>query len=206
MRTKASDFTMNDQAPRRERQDAVKNRARILEAAQDLFASEGVENVSMNRIAQAAEVGAGTLYRHFGSKSDLCFALMQDQLVQLADQLADLSNAGGDDPQATLETMVLHYLRFKESKRPLFKGMEQAVLCAKCPQQGPVYESLNRPFSRLFERAAGGGALDPAGAVFRADMLLAALVGDSLQLQRASRGLALDELAAKVAAVFYPKG
>ena len=58
---------MTEQAPRRERQDAVKNRARILETAHDLFARYGVESVSMNRIAQEAEVGAGTLYRHFGS-------------------------------------------------------------------------------------------------------------------------------------------
>lgn len=198
---------MSEQAPRRTRQDAAKNRARILATAQELFARHGVEGVSMNRLAQEAEVGAGTLYRHFDSKSDLCFALIQDQLALLANQLASLAAAKNGDLHAALETMILRYLQFKEEKMPLFKGMEQTALHTGGAMQSPVYESLRAPFSSLFERAAREeGAGDPTDAVFRADMLLAALIGASLQFQSESRGIGLEEFAARASAVFYPHG
>lgn len=189
---------MTEQAPRRERQDAVKNRARILETAHDLFARHGVESVSMNRIAQEAEVGAGTLYRHFGSKSDLCFALMQDHLMMLADELAALAVAR-DDAHPTLERMTLRYLQFKEQKIPLFKGMEQSALSAAGPLQSPVYERLHEPFSALFERA---GCDD---APFRADMLLAAFISGSPEFQQTARGLSLEEFARKTCELFLPR-
>ncbi len=76
---------MNDQNlimpdPRPTRADAVKNRELLLETATRLFHQNGVETVTMSQIAQEAQVGKGTLYRHFTSKSDICYALLdQDQ-------------------------------------------------------------------------------------------------------------------------------
>ncbi|GCE01652.1 TetR/AcrR family transcriptional regulator [Embleya hyalina] len=62
--------------PPRERADAARNRAAILEAAAALFAEHGVESVSMDQIATAAGVGKGTLFRRFGDKSGLATALL----------------------------------------------------------------------------------------------------------------------------------
>jgi AcrR family transcriptional regulator len=52
------------------RSDAGLNRRRIVEAANELFAQEGVE-VSVERIAARAGVGIGTFYRRFPTKADL---------------------------------------------------------------------------------------------------------------------------------------
>jgi AcrR family transcriptional regulator len=61
-----------------ERADAARNRAKILEAARMLFAERGVENVSMDDVARAACVGKGTLYRRFGDRATLAFALLDE--------------------------------------------------------------------------------------------------------------------------------
>lgn len=62
--------------PPKERADAARNRAAVLEAAARLFAEQGVETVSMDQVAAAAGVGKGTLFRRFGDKSGLAAALL----------------------------------------------------------------------------------------------------------------------------------
>ncbi len=59
----------------RERADAARNRQRILEAAERLFAERGPEQVSMDDIAHAAGVGKGTLFRRFGDRASLARAV-----------------------------------------------------------------------------------------------------------------------------------
>jgi AcrR family transcriptional regulator len=65
--------------PAKERADAARNRAAVLEAAGRLFAEHGVEAVSMDQVAAAAGVGKGTLFRRFGDKSGLAAALLDNR-------------------------------------------------------------------------------------------------------------------------------
>ncbi len=65
--------------PPRERADAARNRQRILVAAGELVADNGIEAVSMEDVARAACVGTGTLYRRFGDRAGLAFALLDEQ-------------------------------------------------------------------------------------------------------------------------------
>ncbi|EMD22085.1 TetR/AcrR family transcriptional regulator [Amycolatopsis azurea] len=62
--------------PPKERADAARNRAAILDAAASLFDGHGVEAVSMDQVAAAAGVGKGTLFRRFGDKAGLAAALL----------------------------------------------------------------------------------------------------------------------------------
>jgi AcrR family transcriptional regulator len=62
----------------KERADAARNRRRILEAAGALVADQGIECVSMDDVARAASVGTGTLYRRFGGRAGLMFALLDE--------------------------------------------------------------------------------------------------------------------------------
>jgi len=68
--------------PRKRRADAVRNRKRTLDAAQELFA-EGGSSVSMDEVARRAEVGIGTLYRHFPTKEALLEAASQHRFGEI---------------------------------------------------------------------------------------------------------------------------
>lgn len=70
------------------RRDAVENRERILEAAVQVIAAEGV-NVPLASIAAAAETGVATFYRSFGDREAL--------LVELGHRAFDLLNALVDE-------------------------------------------------------------------------------------------------------------
>ena len=79
------------------RADAQRNRARILEAAENVFAVEGIE-VPVDLIAEKAGVGVGTLYRHFPTKEKLCEAVLLERLSALTLDAQALAEA--DDPKA----------------------------------------------------------------------------------------------------------
>jgi AcrR family transcriptional regulator len=63
----------------RERADAARNRARILEAAAALVSERGMDKVSMEDVACAAGVGTGTLYRRFQDRAGLALALLDEE-------------------------------------------------------------------------------------------------------------------------------
>ncbi|MGP9018397.1 TetR/AcrR family transcriptional regulator [Streptomyces sp. BR1] len=69
--------------PPKERADAARNRAAVLDAAARLFAEHGVTAVSMDQIAAAAGVGKGTLFRRFGDKAGLATALLDAREKEL---------------------------------------------------------------------------------------------------------------------------
>ncbi|MEU1517080.1 helix-turn-helix domain-containing protein [Streptomyces sp. NPDC005811] len=60
------------------RSDAVRNRARLLEAARRLVGERGVEQVTMQAVAEEAGVGKGTLFRRFGDRDGLLLALIDE--------------------------------------------------------------------------------------------------------------------------------
>src|SRR4051812_23246985 len=75
------------EGPPKVRADAARNRARILEATEALVAEHGIEAVSMEDVARAACVGTGTLYRRFGDRAGLAFALLDEQTREFQNAL-----------------------------------------------------------------------------------------------------------------------
>ena len=76
-----------DPPPRPERADAARNRARVLAAAERLFAARGASEVSMEDIAREAGVGKGTLYRRYPDRAALALALLDEHERRLQEQL-----------------------------------------------------------------------------------------------------------------------
>jgi AcrR family transcriptional regulator len=110
-----------------ERADAARNRLKILEAARMLFAERGIEHVSMDDVARAASVGKGTLYRRFGDRATLAFALLDENERALQDACirgdaplgpgapaADRLCAFGE---AMLDHLEEHYAMLAEAER-----------------------------------------------------------------------------------------
>lgn len=80
---------MKDPAPSQQpalRKDAARNRRRIIDAARTLT-SDG-KPLQLNAVAQVADVGVGTVYRHFPTPEALTEALAADQFTALIEQAA----------------------------------------------------------------------------------------------------------------------
>ena len=76
------------------RSDAKKNYDLLLEIARAVVTEQGAE-ASLRDIARRADVGLGTLYRHFPTRDALFEALLRDSFDALAVQAAALETAEG---------------------------------------------------------------------------------------------------------------
>ncbi|WP_169945197.1 TetR/AcrR family transcriptional regulator [Microbispora sp. H11081] len=88
---------------RRERADAGRNRRAILWAAEELIAEHGLDHVSLDRVAAAAGVGKGTVFRRFGSRTGLVTALPEERAVSIGEAIGT-----GPPPVRGLTEVVLH--------------------------------------------------------------------------------------------------
>jgi len=96
--------------PRRRavRRDALVNREKILRAAAESMAQQGL-NVPLADIAKAAGVGVGTFYRGFPDRTALLHALEHrsyDMLIDILDRIEESGQTGAD----AIETYLLESL------------------------------------------------------------------------------------------------
>jgi len=94
---------------RRERERETVRR-KILEAAQELFATEGYERVTMRRVADAIEYSPTTIYLHFKDKNELVHCLCEENFGKLI-QAIDPGEVP-PDPIEALKQMGMAYARF----------------------------------------------------------------------------------------------
>ncbi|KUJ68073.1 TetR family transcriptional regulator [Streptomyces albus subsp. albus] len=115
--------------PPKERADAARNRASVLEAAARLFAEHGVEAVSMDQVAAAAGVGKGTLFRRFGDKSGLAAALLdaRERVLQEAILHGPPPLGPGAPPIERLTAFLDAYLDYLLEHLPLVRMSETAT-------------------------------------------------------------------------------
>ena len=69
----------------RQERDREAVRRAILDAARELFVSEGYNNVSMRKIAERIEYSAASIYSYFPSKDDIFFELAEEGFRLLSD-------------------------------------------------------------------------------------------------------------------------
>lgn len=83
-------------------------RERIVRAAAELFAERGFDGVSVSDIAERAEVGRTTFFRHFGDKQEVVFAREEALLDAVA--AADLGPVRPGDASARAAVEALQPL------------------------------------------------------------------------------------------------
>ena len=153
------------------RADARRNRARVLAAARQAFAAEGL-SVPLDEIARRAGVGAGTVYRHFPTKEALFEAIVLHQMRDMIDQVR--ARAGADDPGAAFYRTLTDLVEQNSMKRDL----SDALAGAGRDLTGPLSqarEEIRDALGVLLRRAQTAGAVRPDVDIVDLTTLLAAI-------------------------------
>jgi AcrR family transcriptional regulator len=106
----------------RQERDREKLRARILDAARELFVAEGYRNVSIRKIAEKVEYSPAALYSYFPSKDDMFFALAEEGFRKLFEFTNDPSVMTGD-PLNAVRQGFLRYYQFSRAHPEYFDLM-----------------------------------------------------------------------------------
>jgi AcrR family transcriptional regulator len=101
------------------RADARRNREKLVAAARETFAEDGVA-ASLEEIARRAHVGIGTLYRHFPTREDLFQSVYLDEVDKLCRTAEDLA---GRPPFEALAEWLRAFVGYFATKRALAEAL-----------------------------------------------------------------------------------
>lgn len=136
------------------RKDAERNRRRILQAAREVFARDGL-SASLDAIAAHAGVGVGTVYRRFPDKAELIDALFEqgvDNVVAVAEEGLAI-----EDPWDGL----VHFLVGTQELQAADRGLRELMLASQGERRcsSSARERIGPVAGQLLARAQAAGAV-----------------------------------------------
>jgi AcrR family transcriptional regulator len=159
----------------REREEV---RRKILEAARELFTTEGYEKVTMRRIAEAIEYSPTTIYNHFEDKGTLVDALCEEDFGRLLGAMSRTELPA--DPVEAIRQLGIAYARFGRENPNHYRYMFMTPLEQKASADHQLSPSGERAFGLLLEaveKAVRTGRFRPVDPFPTAQVLWANLHG-----------------------------
>jgi len=147
-------MTTGSVSPRRA--DTRRNHERILAAALEALTTSG--EVSFNAIAKTAEVGVGTVYRHFPTQEALVLAVYRRELQHIIDVVPSLLEA--NPPERAFRLWTGHLARYMMTKR----GLASALRTATTTQEelfAFAYESMLKALTTMLDANVQAGSVRP---------------------------------------------
>ena len=181
-----------NETPRRS--DAQRNRARILSAAEAVFAARGT-GASTEEVAREAGVAVGTVFRHFPTKQDLLRAIMKGLLERLTAAAVQLVEDG--DSTEGLFVFVEQVVEEAAAKTAVVDLLSQMGTQVEA---APALEGLKQAVGTLLQRAQHTGAARADIGPAEVTALLAAISEGAVHgawapdLRRSVLAIALDGL------------
>lgn len=174
------------------RKDAQQNRDKILITAAKLFQTRSVAEVSMKDIATAADIGPGTLYRHYSNKNELCSALSLKYIDQFLNNCQNYLAQTTATATGQFNHILTQYITFRERRLQLLAFVETGPTVMDTYYRSDLYRQLVQLFKQILEPL--NTSLNDVELTFQADMLIAMLKSESYAFQREQRQLSQSQL------------
>ena len=94
-----------------------RRRRQVLQAAAKLMQKSGYHSMSMQALADEAEISVGLIYQYFGNKDDVLRAVIVDILEDFREAVPQAMRGVGQDPVARLSSGMRAFCEIVDSKR-----------------------------------------------------------------------------------------
>ncbi len=171
--------------PFKPRMSREERRAKILNAAEDRFAWQGYDATSLAEIAGAAGITKAVIYEHFGSKTEIYIAVLEQRTSELVAMVYERMDALDESSSAedSLRTALDSFFAFVEERPSAWKllfrdppaepAIAEACAALREKASAAVAERLRR---HPAAQAAGLTVSDPE-ITLAAEFLIAGMVG-----------------------------
>ena len=179
---------------KRPRADAERNRARLLDAAKAAFSSghSSGQAPTLEQIARAAEVGIGTLYRHFPTREALVEALYRKELADLCAAAAELLKSHA--PEQALRAWMDLFADYVAAKQEMADAL-RAVFAAGSVTVSQAREELTVAVRTILDAGVADGTLrDDVRPEDVVAMIVGSFTATSLAGGQEQRGRMFDQL------------
>lgn len=136
---------MTDRTPRTAR--GTRTRAKLLEAAEEVFSAHGYHDASIVKITEAAGVSQGTFYLYFEGKQEIFDELVEDLNRRVRRAMAEASHSGTDRAEAERLGFAA-FFRFTAEHPALYRIIRQAEFVSP--------RALHQHYERITEGYAAG--------------------------------------------------
>lgn len=155
---------MTDRTPRTAR--GTRTRAKLLEAAEEVFSAHGYHDASIVKITEAAGVSQGTFYLYFEGKQEIFDELVDDLNQRVRHAMSEASRSGKDRAEAERLGFAA-FFRFTAEHPALYRIIRQAEFVSP--------RALHKHYERITEGyAAGLKAAVDSGEIVPVDPTVAA--------------------------------
>ena len=152
-------MTTPDTQARPLRADARRNRQRVLDAARECFARDGMQ-AQIDEIAACAEVGVGTVYRHFPTKEALLDALAEDYFASQALAAEEALERSLEDPWQAFTGYMRGGATLMAENRALAQiASDRPATMQRAAEQAQAESGFFDTLEMLIARAQDVGAL-----------------------------------------------
>lgn len=166
--------SQEESRPRNTRLPRTARREQLLEAAREVFVSQGYHAAAMDEIAEHAGVSKPVLYQHFPGKFDLYLALIEEHTDELVTRVRDALRSTSDNKLRVVATFAA-FFDFVEHEGEAFRLVFESDLRSK-PEVGERLEGAMRTCADLVAQVI---ADDTGVAPESARLLANGLVGNA---------------------------
>ncbi|PUB20278.1 TetR family transcriptional regulator [Promicromonospora sp. AC04] len=169
---------MNEERARPVRKDSARNRARLVDAAREVFAERGF-GATLDDIARHAGVGTGTAYRHFPNKQAIAAEVLAEATGAIAQDARDVLEI--EDSWLALVTFCERTATRQAADRGLYETLTGQ---GNQDEQAKIWPRVVASVSELFDRARAAGAIRPDAAAQDIAAIFA-MLGPAFEMSRA---------------------
>lgn len=166
------------------REQAERNRKRVLETACRLFRKHGAEGVSIGDIMKEAGLTPGGFYKQFASKEALLNEVSEFAFMQSLQSWGKFNKKYEDDPCQGLQALMLRYFKHRPQTQscPILAFSSLMSGLPSDTQATAIYSDGVQKLFEHFQSIAGNVQDEQQGALSEADVmvLFAAMLGTGM--------------------------
>ncbi|MFD0712031.1 TetR/AcrR family transcriptional regulator [Paenibacillus sp. GCM10027626] len=152
----------------------------IMRTARQLFERDGVEAVSMHKVAKTLGIGQGTLYRRYPNKGNLCFCIMEARFEEFKAGIYDylLAHAASASVMEKLAAVMRMIIQIMHEDLAWIRAVTHTDKLEEARSnlfELPPCVFLRETIQRLLEEAAEAGQLRPLDPAFTASLMISSL-------------------------------